>query len=58
MNRLIQARVLVAVIAIVVWGYGYSVENERITLAGIALLAISLVLRFFGPRPPRRDSAT
>ncbi len=58
MNRLTQIRLAVALLAVVVWGYGYSVNDERITLAGIVLLAVALVLRFLGPRPPRRDSAT
>lgn len=58
MNGLTQVRLAVALVAVVVWGYGYSTNDERITLAGIILLAVSLVLRFLGPRPPRRDSAT
>lgn len=53
MNGLTQVRLAVALVAVVVWGYGYSTNDQRITLAGIILLAVSLVLRFLGPRPPR-----
>ena len=54
MNRVTQLRLAIALVGVVVWGYGYSVEDRRITLAGIILLAISLMLRFAGPRPSRR----
>jgi hypothetical protein len=47
-------RLGVAVLALLVWGYGYSVDDERLRLAGIVLLAVSLLLRFAGPRSPRR----
>jgi len=54
MNRITQIRLAVAMVAIVVWGYGYSVQDQRITLAGIVLLAIALFMRWLGPRPSRR----
>lgn len=54
MSGITGVRLAVAALAIAVWGYGYSVNDERITLAGIVLLAIALLLRFFGPRRPRR----
>ncbi len=48
MNRLLLARTALAAIGVVVWGYGYRVDDERIRLAGILVLAVSLLLRFAG----------
>lgn len=58
MSRLVQIRLVVALLGIAVWGYGYSVNADRVRLAGILLLAVSLLLRFAGPRPPRGGPAT
>ena len=54
MSPLVQVRLAVAIIAIVLWAYGYTVDDDRIRLGGIILLAVSLLLRFAGPRTPRR----
>jgi hypothetical protein len=50
MRRLILARTLLAAMGVVVWGYGYRVDDPNVRLAGIALLAISLLLRFLPAR--------
>ncbi len=47
---LLLARIVIAALGVVVWGYGYRVDDSRIRLVGIIGLAISLVLRFV----PRR----
>ena len=54
MSRVMQARVAFAVIGVVIWGYGYAAADANIRLAGIALLALSLILRF-ADRRPRQD---
>lgn len=46
MSRLLQIRLALAVIGIVVWGYGLLREEPRVRLVGIVVLALSLVLRF------------
>lgn len=46
MTRVLQARIAFAVIGIVVWGYAYAADNANLRLVGIALLALSLILRF------------
>jgi hypothetical protein len=52
MSRLMQVRLVFAVIGIVVWGYAVAADNARLRLVGIVLLALSLVLRFFTRRNP------
>ena len=47
---LLLARITLAALSVVVWGYGLRVDDSRIRLVGIVGLAISLVLRFV----PRR----
>ena len=50
MKGLLLARITLAALGVVVWGYGLRVDDSRIRLVGIVGLAISLVLRFV----PRR----
>lgn len=50
MTRFMQLRLALAIIGIVVWGYGLATEDANVRLAGIIVLAASLVLRF----APRR----
>ena len=50
MKAVLLARVVIAALGVVVWGYGYRIDDSRIRLVGIVGLAISLVLRFV----PRR----
>jgi hypothetical protein len=47
MTRAMQARVAFALIGIAIWGYAFATDNPDLRLVGIALLALSLVLRFF-----------
>lgn len=46
MTRTMQARVAFAVIGIAIWGYAVATDHQTLRLAGIALLALSLILRF------------
>jgi hypothetical protein len=50
MRRLILARTVLAAIGVVVWGYGYRVDDPNVRLAGIAILAVSLLLRWVPAR--------
>ena len=43
-------RIALLVIAMIVWGYGVRVDDARLRIIGIAVLAVSLVLRFFKRR--------
>jgi hypothetical protein len=51
--NLVMLRVVLLLVAVVVWGYGYRVDDANIRLAGIAIMVIALAMRFFGRRPPR-----
>ncbi len=46
MTNVLKARIALAVIAVLVWGYGYRLDDVRLRWAGIAILAVVLVLRF------------
>lgn len=60
MSRMMLARVVLAVIGVLIWGYGTATDDANMRLAGIGCLAVSLLLRF-APKdkaPPSDDSAT
>lgn len=46
------ARLALLVMGLVVWGYGARADDSQLRLIGIALLAASLVLRFFRKKSP------
>ena len=50
MRRLILGRTALAAIGVVVWGYGYRVDDANVRLAAIVVLAVALLLRFVPPR--------
>jgi hypothetical protein len=56
MKRLLLARTVLAALGVVVWGYGYRIDDPNVRLAGIALLAISLLLRFLPARWLENDA--
>ena len=49
-KRFLLARTLLAAIGVVVWGYGYRVDDPQIRLAAIGILAVALLLRFVPKR--------
>lgn len=60
MTRLVTIRLVLIVIAVALWGYGYRTDSADIRLAAIILMVIALVLRFlprrwFGEAPKRED---
>ena len=59
MTRTMQARIAFAVIGIAIWGYAVASDNENLRLAGITLLALSLILRFVpgGSRRRQKDDS-
>jgi hypothetical protein len=50
MRRLLLARLALTGVGVVVWGYGNSTEQPRFMYAGMAILAIALLLRFVPKR--------
>ena len=46
MTRLLTARIVLTLIGVVVWGYGQRIDNAETRFAGIAVLAVALLLRF------------
>lgn len=56
MNRLVQLKLALIVIALTIWAWGYSVDDSLLRVVGIAVLLIAFLLRFVGRRP--RASAT
>lgn len=60
MTRAMQVRVAFAIIGIAIWGYAVASDNANLRLVGIALLALSLILRFAPGgthKRPKDDSA-
>ena len=50
MKQFLLARTVLAGIGVVVWGYGYRVDDANARLAAIAILAVSLLMRFVPKR--------
>ena len=50
MSPVLIARLVLAAIGVLVWGYGQRIDQPNLRLAGIAILAISLLLRFVPKR--------
>jgi hypothetical protein len=60
MTRAMQVRIAFALIGIVIWGYAVATDNADLRLVGIALLTLSLILRFLPGgrhRRPKDDAA-
>jgi hypothetical protein len=59
MTTLLWVRTALALIGVAVWGWGYRVDDPQIRLAGMAILLVTLLLRFVPKRwlgedePPR-----
>ena len=51
MNRLVQLKLALIVIALTIWAWGYSVDDSLLRVVGIAVLLIAFLLRFVGRRP-------
>lgn len=52
MTPLTRIKLLVAATGLCVWGVGVRLGEERLKWGGIALLAISVLLRLFREEPP------
>jgi hypothetical protein len=50
MRRLLLARTILLVVGVVVWGYGYRVDDANVRLAAIGILAVAMLLRFVPKR--------
>ncbi len=46
MTRLLITRIVLTLIGIGVWGYGQRTEQPQVRVAGMAILAIALLMRF------------
>ena len=58
MSRLNQLKLGLALVGLVVWGYGARVDHSGLQWAGIGFLAAAAVLRFVKrdtPKPPHAD---
>lgn len=52
MSPLTVVKIALAVVGLLVFGYGIRVESAAIRWAGIAFVAVAAALRFVKPRPP------
>lgn len=53
MTPLIVARLIVALIAAILFGYGIRTDDPALRWAGIGFLAAALAMRFLAPREKR-----
>ena len=54
MSSLTRAKFALALIGMILFGYGVRVDDDRLRWMGIGFLAVSLILRWWRrePRPP------
>ena len=50
MKRLLLARLILTGIGVAVWGYGNATGQAQIMYAGMAILAVALLMRFLPKR--------
>lgn len=50
----LHARLALAIVGVATWGYGVRFDRSEVRWLGIALLAVSLLLRFSRRRPTSR----
>jgi len=53
-TRFTQLKLAIALVGLIVWGYGQRVEDALLRWIGIAFLAVAVILRFL-PRRLRRE---
>jgi hypothetical protein len=53
MTPMLTARLILAFIAAILFGYGVRTENTALRWAGIGFLVAALLMRFIGPRTKR-----
>ncbi|HKG91697.1 MAG TPA: hypothetical protein VKA84_07405 [Gemmatimonadaceae bacterium] len=53
MTHLTTIKIVLAVVGLLVFGYGVSQDDNRARIIGIVIVGVGAVLRFVGPRPPR-----
>ena len=50
MRTLLIVRTVLALIGVAVWGWGYRTDDPQMRLAGMAILLVTLLLRFVPKR--------
>jgi hypothetical protein len=50
MRTLLIVRTVLALVGVAIWGWGYRTDDPRIRLAGMAILLVTLLLRFVPKR--------
>ncbi|HEU5184151.1 MAG TPA: hypothetical protein VFU01_06265 [Gemmatimonadaceae bacterium] len=56
MTTLIKVKLALVVIGLILWAWGYRVDDSFLRVSGIAVLLIAVLLRFAGRRPRASDS--
>ena len=54
-SALLRLRLALSLAGFVVWAWGARADNRTAMWAGIAIMAVAVIARFFGPRPGRRS---
>jgi membrane protein implicated in regulation of membrane protease activity len=56
MNTLVRFKLALVVIGLIIWAWGYSVDDSFLRSAGIVVLLIAFLLRFVRRRQPTPDT--
>jgi hypothetical protein len=51
-NRLVRLKLALVVIGVIIWVWGYRVDDSYLRIVGIVVLLIAFLLRFVRRRPP------
>jgi predicted membrane protein len=50
MSKLVQAKLALVVMGLIIWVWGYRVDDSFLRIVGIVVLLIAFLLRFIGRR--------
>ena len=56
MTTLIKVKLALVVIGLILWAWGYRVDDSFLRVSGTVVLLIAVLLRFVGRRPRASDS--
>jgi hypothetical protein len=51
MTNLVRLKLALVVIGLIIWAWGYSVDDAFLRIVGIVVLLIAFLLRFVGRKP-------
>lgn len=56
MNTLVRLKLALVVIGLIIWVWGYRVDDSYLRIVGIVVLLIAVLMRFVGRRRPAKET--